>query len=166
MFTNLRSSLEREKITSCHVYYAESTFAFFFLLFDDFDVPIKEDELRLPVFDDVPADPPPVAPPLPDGNESGAPPVGVVGVLGGVGVELLLVDIDGVEMKGRLIFEALFSRSSGMTAESSSLLSMSFFTSNAKSTISQVAKESNYLRKQYFDTLVLVVFFSDKITLG
>ena len=87
------------------------------------------------MFDGVPADPPPVVLPLPDGNESGAPPVGVVGVLGGVGVELLLADVDGAEMKGRLIFEALFSRSNGITAESSSLLSISFFTSNAKSTI-------------------------------
>ncbi len=89
------------------------------------------------MLDDVTADAPPVVPPVPDGNEGGTPPVGVVGVLGGVGVELLLVDIDGVEMKGRLIFEALFSRSNGITAESSSLLSMSFFTSKAKSTIWQ-----------------------------
>ena len=113
----------------------QSTFVFFFLLFDDFDCTTKDDELKPAVLDDVTADPLPVVPPVPGGNEGGAPPVGVVGVLGGVGVELLLVDNDGVDMKGRLILEALFSRSNGITAESSSLLSMSFFTRRAKSTI-------------------------------
>ena len=108
-----------------------STLAFFFLLFD-FDVTIKDDELMPLVFDDVTDDALAV---VPDGNEGGAPPVGVVGVLGGVGVVLLLVDVDAVDIKGRLILEALFSRSNGITADSSSLLSMSFFTNRAKSTI-------------------------------
>ena len=79
----------------------------------------------------------PVAALLPGGKLGAAPLVGVVGVLGGVGVELLLEDTEEVDMKGRLIFRALFSRSSGITADSSSLLSVSFFTSNAKSTILQ-----------------------------
>ena len=108
--------------------------AFFFLLFDDFDVVTKEPEPMPVVFDDVAVAPLPAAPPV-LGNDGGAPPVGVVGVLGGVGVELLLVDKDGVDMNGKLIFEALFCRINGITADSSSLLSMSFFTSKAKSTI-------------------------------
>lgn len=70
-----------------------------------------------------------------DGKHGGPPLVGVVGVSGGVGVELLVVDSDVVDMKARLIFEALFSRSNGITADNSSLLSMSFLTSKAKSTI-------------------------------
>ena len=104
---------------------------FFFLLFD-FDVPIEDDEFMPVEVEDVTDDALPV---VPDGNEGGAPLVGVVGVLGGVGVLLLLADSDGVDIKGRLILEALFSRSNGITAESSSLLSMSFFTNRAKSTI-------------------------------
>lgn len=104
------------------------TLAFFFLLFDGLEV--ADDEVRAPAPDDVTATP---LAGVPDGKE-GAAEVGVVGVLGGVGVELLLVDRDGVAMKGRLIFAALFSRSRGMTAESSSLLSMSFFTRRAMST--------------------------------
>ena len=108
------------------------TLVFLFLLFEDFE---SVAAVRALVDDDVTADDAlPVA--VLDGNVSGAPLVVVVGVLGGVGVELrLFVDREDVEIKGRLIFAELFSRSSGMTADSSSLRSRSFFTKSDNSTI-------------------------------